>query len=155
MSRNVSLVYPSAVVQHALCVRRRGAGAELMGNLDDLFRRKPADAADQRREVLAGHELHGKEHPAFGFADVEDAADSRVGDLPREANLVEDANTRILGARLNQLQRDGRFKDEIVGAPDVPHPASADPRNHPVAPGEHLAWRERHPSRLPRRGNGR
>ena len=40
-------------VQHALRVRRRQTGAELTGDVDDLLGRQPADAPQQRREVLA------------------------------------------------------------------------------------------------------
>src|SRR5262249_29430550 len=41
--------------------------------------------------------------------------------------------------RRNQLQRDRRLQDYIVGAPHVAHAAAADSRHHPVTPREHLA----------------
>ncbi len=43
---------------------------------------------------------------------------------------------------VDHLQRDRGLEDEVVGAPDVAHPAPADPRDHPIAAGEHLARRE-------------
>ena len=51
---------------------------------------------------------------------------------------------------MDQLQRDGRLQDEIVGAPDVAHAAAADARDHPVAAREHFARRERRAATLGR-----
>ena len=45
-------------MEHALRVRRREAGAELAADVDDLFRRQPADAPEQRGQVLAANQLH-------------------------------------------------------------------------------------------------
>ena len=130
-------------MQHALRVRGRQAGAQLAGDVDDLLGRQPADAPEQRREVLAAHELHREEDLAVGLADVEDPADRRMRDLPRESHFVEDALARLGARRVDQLQRDRRLEHEVVGAPDVAHAAAADPRDHPVAAGEHVAGRER------------
>ena len=47
-------------MEHALVVRRRQARAELPRDLDGFVFRQPADAAEQRREILAVHELHRK-----------------------------------------------------------------------------------------------
>ena len=44
---------------------------------------------------------------------------------------------------MDQLQRDRRLEDEVVGVPHVAHAAAADPRDHPVAAGEDIAGRER------------
>ena len=56
--------------------------------LERLVLWQPADAPQQRRQILAVHVLHREERVAVGFADVVDAADVRVRDLAREANLV-------------------------------------------------------------------
>ena len=82
-------------MQHALRVRRRQAGAQLTGDVDDLLRGQPSDAAEQRGEVFAANQLHRVEDPALGLADVEDAAHGRVRDLPRQPNFVEDALARL------------------------------------------------------------
>ena len=62
-------------MKDALGVRRGQPGAQLMGDVDDLLRGQPADAAEKRGQVLASNELHRKEDPALGLADVEDATD--------------------------------------------------------------------------------
>ena len=64
-------------MQDTLCVRRRQAGAQLTGDVDHLLGGQPADAPEQRGEVLASNELHRVEDPALGLADVEDAAHRR------------------------------------------------------------------------------
>ena len=81
-------------MKHALSVRRRKTRAQLPPDVDDLLRRQAADAAQQRREIFAADQLHGEKDHALGFADVEDAADSRVGDLAREPHLAEDPLAR-------------------------------------------------------------
>ena len=48
-------------MQHAALVRRREAGAELPRDLDRLVLRQPADAPQQRRQVLAVDVLHREE----------------------------------------------------------------------------------------------
>ena len=87
----------------------------------------------------------------IGLADVEDPADRRMGDLPRQPHLVEDPLAAVRDGRVDQLQRDRGVEHEVVGAPDVAHAAAADPRDHPVAAGEQLAGLEHVSSRLRRR----
>ena len=74
-------------MQHALVVRGGQPGAQLPRHLGRLVRRQPADAPQQRGQVLAVDVLHRQEHVAVGFADVVDAADVGVADLPRDADL--------------------------------------------------------------------
>ena len=52
-----------------------------------LVDRQPSDALEQRREVLAVHVLHREIQLAVRLADVVDAADVRMGDLPGETHL--------------------------------------------------------------------
>ena len=46
---------------------------------------------------------------------------------------------RLEACRIDQLQRHRGPENEVVGAPDIPHPAAADPRDHPIAARKHLA----------------
>ena len=78
-------------MQHALRVRRGQTGAQLTGDVDDLLGRQPADAPEQRGQVLALDQLHRVEDAALGLADVEDAAHRGMRDLPRQPDFVEDA----------------------------------------------------------------
>src|SRR5262249_25075947 len=48
-------------VQEALVVDGRERPAQLAGDLDPLLLRQPADALEERRQVLAVHVLHGQE----------------------------------------------------------------------------------------------
>ena len=78
-------------VQDALRVGRRETGAELARSAPPCPRGRPADAAQQRGQVLAVDVLHREVVLAVDFADVVDAADVGVGDLARDAHLVEEA----------------------------------------------------------------
>ena len=118
-------------------------GAQLTADVDDLLGRQPADALEQRGQILSANQLHRVEDRALGLADVEDAADGRMRDLPGEPDFVEDAVAHVGAGGMDHLQRDRRLEHEIVGAPDVAHAAAADPRDHPIAAGEHLARGER------------
>ena len=75
-------------VEHAALVRGGDAGAELARELDRLVLRDAADAAEQRRQVLAVDVLHREEAAAVGVAEVVEPADVLVRDLPRDAQLV-------------------------------------------------------------------
>jgi len=61
-------------VDDAAVVRRGQPRARLPRHLEGAVLRKAADAAEQRREILAVHLLHRQERVAFEFADVGDAA---------------------------------------------------------------------------------
>jgi hypothetical protein len=76
-------------VERALRVRGREAVAQLPADVGHLLRRQMARVPQQRRRVLALHQLHRIEHPMLGLADVEHAADCRVGDPAREPDLFE------------------------------------------------------------------
>ena len=75
-------------VQHAAFVRGGDAGAQLARELDRLVLRDPADASQQRGEVLAVDVLHREEAAAVGFAEVVEADDVLVRDLAGDAQLV-------------------------------------------------------------------
>ncbi len=75
-------------VEHALLVNRGESGAELPRDLDGLVRRQPTDALQERRQLLAAHELHRDEVLAARLAHVVDAAHVAVRNLPRDAHLA-------------------------------------------------------------------
>ena len=93
--------------------------------------------AEQCGEILALDELHREEDLAVGLADVEHAADGRVGNLPCEPHFLEDPLALGISGRIDELQRDRRVEDQVVGAPDLAHPAAPDARDHAVTAGEH------------------
>ena len=62
-------------------------GADLARELDRAVLREAADAAEQRRQVLAVHVFHREERVPFELADVVDAADVGMRHLPRHAAL--------------------------------------------------------------------
>jgi len=130
-------------VQDVLSVGNRQPGAELMSDLDDFLRRQPADPFEERREILALHQLHREEDLAFRFSHIVDTAYRRMRDPPREPDFVEDAEARVGAGQMNQFQRYRRLEDEVVGTPYVAHAATAYPRDHPIAPGEDITRRER------------
>jgi hypothetical protein len=97
------------------------------GDLHRLVLRKWSDASQQRGEVLAVDVFHREEVAPVDVADVVDAADVRVGDLPRDLDLVEKARAaRPVGLDVarQELQRDALPELEIVGPIDLTHPAA-------------------------------
>ena len=116
-------------MQHALVVRRREPGAELARDLDRLVLRKPPDAPQERRQVLAVDVLHREEVPSLDLADVVDAADVRMRDAARVAHLgVEAFDPGGLRRQLfrQELQGDRLPEFQIVGAVDLAHASAAD-----------------------------
>jgi hypothetical protein len=83
-------------VQHTLLVGGGEARANAPRHLEGLVPGKPPDAADEGRQVLAVHVLHGEEVPALVDVHVVDPADVGVGHPPREANLAPEALEEIL-----------------------------------------------------------
>jgi hypothetical protein len=129
-------------VQHTLGVCGRQTGTQLEPDFDNLLRRHAADAAQQRREVLALDELHREEDDAVPFAHTEHAAHGRVGDLPGQPHLAEDPFARGGTRGLDDFQRDFGVEHQILCAPDITHAAGAEPFDHPVTAREYLSWAE-------------
>ena len=136
-------------MQHTLGVGGGQTRAQLTADVDHLLGRQPADAPQQRGQVLAFNQFHRVEDAALGLSDVEDPADRGMRDLSRESNFVENAAFR--DGRRDDLQCDRGLEDEVLGAPDIAHPAPSDPRDHPVAARKHLARREHVVGRTPGR----
>jgi len=83
-------------VQDPLLVGGRKSGAELSPDPDRLVGGESADAPQQRSQVLPVHIFHGQEVSSFVLGDVVHAADVRVGDLSRDADLPEEAGPQGL-----------------------------------------------------------
>jgi hypothetical protein len=81
-------------VQHSYVVRCGEPRAELPRNLNSFIRRQAAYAPKQRCQIFAAHELHGKKVLAVNFANVVDAADVAVRNLPRGSHLSVKAGER-------------------------------------------------------------
>ena len=82
-------------VQHAASCAAASPAHSCRASSSRLVRRQPADAPQQRREILAVHVLHREEVLAVGLADVVDAADVRVRHLARDADLVVEARQAV------------------------------------------------------------
>ena len=126
-------------------MRGGDARAELPRDLERLVAVEVADPLQERGEVLAVDVLHAQEVLAFDLVDVVDAADVRVRDLPREADLGVEAREEpgVGGDRLREeLQGDGLAELQVVGAVDLAHPAAAEEADDPVAPADHRSRRE-------------
>ena len=121
-------------MQDALGVGRRQSGAQLVRNLDDLFRRQAADSSQQACEVLPPVRTPSRRRPHRRLADVEHPAHRGVRDLAGKADLLDDVRARFRARRADQLQRDLGIQNQVVGTPDVAHTAAAGAGNHPVPP---------------------
>ena len=118
------------------------AGADLARDLDGLVLGQAADAAEQRGEVLAVHELHGEEVLPLRLADVVDAADGGMGDLAGRAHLVVEpiAPAGVVGQGLGQELEGHRLAEpQVVRAVDLAHAAAAEQGDDAVAVGEQRA----------------
>ena len=103
-----------------------------------------ADAAEQRREVLAVHVLHRQERVALDLVDVVDAADVRVRDLPRHPHFgvqLRQARRIAIDVGRQELQRDRLTELQVVGAEDLAH-AAACPAGRRCGSGRRGACRE-------------
>ena len=86
-------------MQQALLVRGGEARANLPRDFDSFVLREAANAADERREILAIYIFHGDEWRIAGHADVENAADVGMRYLPCDAHFAVESRerSRIVG----------------------------------------------------------
>ena len=129
----------------AAFVRRGQAGADLARDFDRSIGGKTAELPQQRRQLLAVHELHRQEGVTVNLVDVVDAADVGVRDLPRHAHFVVElhqAGRIAIELRRQELQRDRLPELQVVGPVDLAHPAASEPADDPIAPAEERAGRE-------------
>ena len=130
-------------MQDAAVVGGGEARANLARDVERLVGRQAADAQQQRSEILAVDVLHREEVLApisDGLADVEHAADVRVRDLARDADLGQEplVPDGIVGERARQeFQRDRRTELDVVGPVDLAHASAAEQADDAVAASEH------------------
>jgi hypothetical protein len=131
-------------VEDTLVVRGGEARADLPRHLQRLVRRQPADAAEERGQILAVHVLHGEERPPVRLADVVHAADVRVRDLARDLHFLTEAfqPVRVVRRFGEELEGDRLVEGEVVGAVDLAHPAAAEQGDDPVPAREYRARNE-------------
>ena len=110
---------------------------QLSCDLDRPIFRKPADPFERRGEIFAVDVLHREIQIALDLADVVDATDVGMRDLPRRPDLVVKLRepARVGRQVLRQeFQRHGLAKAQIVGAVDLAHPAAAEQSDHTGTP---------------------
>ncbi len=132
-------------VQHPRLVGRGEAGAELPGDLHRLVLWKATDPAEEGGEVLAIDVLHRQEVDALHLTHVVHAADVRMGDLPGDPHLVEEAlqSTGVLLELLRkELERHRLAELQVVGAVDLAHPAAAEQTDDAVSLPKHRSGDE-------------
>jgi len=132
-------------VQDAFRVRGGESGSDAAGDLDGFVVRETADAVEQASQVFAVDILHRDEVGAFPIADVVDAADVRMRDLPPEADFVVEEIE--LGCVLRQrggeeLERDLLAEFQIVRAVNLAHPAGSEDADDAIAAVDDRARRE-------------
>jgi hypothetical protein len=115
------------------------AGTEFPRRLKSLAGGQAPDPKQQGCQVFAIHVLHGDERHSFSLADVVYAADVGVRDLAGDADFIAEARERgFAGVRVQRekLQSHLLVEDEVEGAIDLAHAASARQPEHAVAAGE-------------------
>ena len=132
-------------MQDLAVVCRRKAGAQLPCELERLVRWQPADAPQQRREILAVDVFHREEVLAAGFGDVVHAAHVRMGDLPRQPNFLMEAREPVGAIRdllRQEFQRDRLSELQVFRSIDFAHAAATQQADDAVAAGQHRAGNE-------------
>ena len=132
-------------VHDALVVHGRESGAQVARELERLVRRQPADARQERREILAVHVLHRDEVPPVDLHHVVEPAHVRVRDLAPDAHLGEQPLQEhgIVGhAAPKELERDWLTELDVLCPVDFAHAAPAERRDDPIAAGEQSSRRE-------------
>src|ERR1044071_1642024 len=127
-------------MQDAVVMRGGQSRANLPCDFDRFVARQTTNAPQQRRQILAIDELHRKKVPAIDLADVIDAADIRMRDLPSDADFVVKARQRspIEGDRVRQeLERDNLFEFEILSLIDFAHPAATHQTDDAITLSQH------------------
>jgi len=84
---------------------------------------QPADAPQQRRQILTVDVLHRDEQMPVDFADVVQTAHVRMGDVAPDSHLVNELllPLRESLAGREELQRHRLSELQVVGAVDLTH----------------------------------
>jgi hypothetical protein len=115
---------------------------ELNPDVADLFGRKPTDAPQRGSKVGACNVLHGEKRLAIRLTDVEDAADTRMRDLPGQANFLQEPRAGIASTREQELERNLDIERQIAREVDFPHGTPAEQDADAVTIGEHMTGLE-------------
>ena len=116
--------------------------ADLLHELDRLFRGEFFLFLDQRAQVLALHELHGDELHTISIAQIVNTDDIPVGYLAGEQKfLFESGEDRGIGRqfRPDQLQGHKPVKFPVPRLVHGPHPALAEQLQDLIAAPQHVA----------------
>jgi hypothetical protein len=135
-------------MEHALRMCGGQPAAELNPDVEDFFRRQPPGMPKQRREILPRDELHRVEDLPVRFADVKNATHRRMSDLACEPHFTQNLGAVGVSRRVDELQRNRRVQNQVVGTPHLAHAASPDARHHAIAPREDGASRKGRAGRI-------
>ena len=131
-------------------VRRYKAGDNRPGDPQRLCRRHPALLPDQRGEIGAVHVRHRDVFDAADLAEIVDADDVTVRDLPGEQQLALEAALDIGGGHrighhlgANHFDGDGHRQFLVPRLIHRTHAAHAEEPDDVIARAEHLADAER------------
>ncbi len=132
-------------VQHALVMSGRETRAQLPRDFVRLGRREVADPPQQRRQILAIHELHGQELLTLDFADIVNAAHVGVRHVTRVPHLgvkpFEQAR-RLRESSRQELERHRLSEPQVIGPEDLAHSATTEQSDDAIAPVEDLSGGE-------------
>ena len=132
-------------MQQSAIMRGGKASADLVRGLQSLVRGQAADAAQQRRKVLAVDVLHGEKVLAIDLADVVNAANIGMRDLAGVTHFsMKPGESRgiILQRGGKKLEGYDIAEFEILGAIDFAHAAAPQQSDDPIPLDENSAGRE-------------
>src|ERR1700686_1383276 len=121
------------------------SGASLPGDLDSFVRGQPANAANQRREVLSIDIFHSEKRNTFGIADIENAADVGMRNLACNAYFRMEPRqcaSILRQAGRQKLNRYDLAQLKVFGTVHLAHASAAGQRNHAIAVSNNLPGRE-------------
>ena len=127
-------------MKNAGLMDRLHADAKLPRYLDRSFGRKPPDPSQQVRQVVAIDKLHRQKMPPVDLADVENAADVNMRDLPGMTHLSVKPLERLgvfFVAVGQELECNGLRELDVLGLIDLAHPAFAYQTNDPIPAREY------------------
>src|SRR5262245_8901002 len=126
-------------MKNAAIVRRLETAADLDCHAQCLVLSEPADPPQQRGEIFSLDMLHRNEVTPIDFADIEDPADVRMCNLPRQPNFVEEQLQATVVAGIlaaQKLECDSDIEREILCLIDDAHAAAAEMADDAVPVGD-------------------
>ena len=120
----------------------RQARTKLLRYFNRLIVGQSANAAQQRPQILAVHQLHRKKQLPVAFPDIVNAANIRVRYLPRHAHFgieLAPPTGALQPVRGQKLEGHALTELQVLGAIDLAHASAAEQRDHPVAISDQAA----------------